>query len=390
MSAWSANRLQRLDAAMAGHVERGTVPGLVTLISRHGETHATAHGRMALGGGEPMRRDTIFRMASLTKPITAVAALILIEECRLDLDDAVDEVLPELADRRVLADPDGPIEKTVPAERSITVRDLLTFTMGIGITMTPSPLGDALFETGVHLGPDPSRRNADDWLALLGSFPLIHQPGTAWNYDTGTVVLGILIERITGQRLGEFMQERIFDPLGMVDTGFHIPQEKSHRLPPSYVVDPGTGRLILHDDPADSRFAPPALLHSGSGGILSTADDYLAFCRMLLDKGRPVLSRAAVELMTSDQLTPQLRQGNEIFFGTDRSWGLGVGVDIRRTSLSTRPGRFGWAGGTGTSAYSDPGEDLVGILLTQRHMDSPVPARLYADFWNATYQAIEN
>lgn len=394
MNAWSADRLQRLDSAMAGHVERGTVPGLVTLVSRRGETYVTAHGTTAVGGTEPMRRDTIFRIASLTKPVTAVAALILIEECRLSLDDAVDELLPELADRRVLVDPDGPLEKTVPAERSITVRDLLTFTMGIGITMTPSPLGDALFETGVHLGPDPSKRNADDWMALLGSFPLIHQPGTAWNYDTGTVVLGILIERLTGQTLAEFMQERIFDPLRMTDTGFQARADKLYRLASSYVVDQGTGKLALHDDPADSRFAPPPLLHSGSGGLLSTAEDYLAFSRMLLDMGRfsggRILSRASVTLMTSDHLTPQLRAGNEIFFGSDTSWGLGVGIDIRRSNLATRPGRFGWVGGTGTAAYSDYSEDVTGILLTQRHMDSPAPVRMHADFWNGTYQAIED
>lgn len=393
MNGWSDRRMAGMHAAMAGHVEAGTAPGVVTALARHGRVEVSTFGATAVGG-PPMRRDTIFRIASLTKPVTAVGALTLVEQCRLRLDEPIDPVVPELADRRVLVRPDGPLSETVPAERPITTRDLMTLTMGIGAAMTPCPIGTAMAETGVQIMQDPSPLTPDEWLSRLGELPLMHQPGAAFAYDVGTTVLGILVERISGQSLAAFLRERVLDPLRMTDTDFHVPAGKRDRLATSYRTDPATGRLQAHDGPAHSRFAAPPALLSGSGGLVSTAEDYLTFCRMLLAGGRHgterILSRAAVDLMTSDQLTPAQRADAAPFLDRWTSWGLGLTVGIARGGIYSRPGRFGWTGGTGTSAYSDPGEDLVGILLTQRHMDSPEPARIFDDFWTSTYQALDD
>jgi CubicO group peptidase (beta-lactamase class C family) len=396
MSGLSTARLDRMREVMAGAIERGDVPGLVALVHRRGETHVIALGKLALGGDAPMRRDTLFRIASLTKQITAVAAMTLVEECKLRLDDPVDDLLPELAGRRVLRRIDGPLDDTVPAERPITVRDVMTFRMGIGIVLAPPgtyPIQRALDEVGRV--PDGPEYGPDEWIKRLGTLPLIHQPGTAWMYHTAADVLGMLITRASGRPLDAFLTERVIEPLGMEDTGFHVATEKLDRIAVSYARDPETGVLARRPDPRDGRWDEPPTFPSGGGGpgMLSTADDYLVFCRMLLNKGRyeggRILSRPSVELMTTDHLTPEQKAGNEIFFGSG-GWGFGVAVDRRRDDLASRPGRFGWAGGLGTTAYTDPAEDLVGILMTQGAMTSPRPPRVFQDFWTSVYAAIDD
>lgn len=394
---WSKARLGRMRDVMAGHVERGDVPGLVTLVSRRGEVHVEALGMKAVGGNEPMRRDTIFRIASLTKPLTAAAAMILVEECRLRLDEPVDGLLPELAGRRVLKRLDGPLDDTVPAHRSITLRDLLTFRLGIGAVMAPPgryPIQRAMDEAGLSPGPTPPSHAPDEWMRRLGGLPLLHQPGQGWLYHTGSDVLGVLIARAAGQTLEAFLRERLFEPLGMKDTGFHVPAAKRERLPPSYRFDSELGALTVNDEPAHSRWGQPPVFESGGGGLVSTVDDYRAFCQMMLNKGRHgrerILSRPSVELMTTDHLTPEEKAGARIFFDDNSGWGFGVAVNIRRDDLSVAPGRFGWTGGTGTSAYSDPKEELIGILMTQREMDSPEPPPVFRDFWTLAYQAIDD
>ncbi|HEX6469926.1 MAG TPA: serine hydrolase domain-containing protein [Streptosporangiaceae bacterium] len=394
----SRSGLDRLHRVMAGFVERGEVPGLVALVHRRGETHVTALGTLAVGGDVPMRRDALFRIASLTKPITAAATMILIEECRLRLDEPIDDLLPELADRRVLRRVDGPLDDTVPAERSITVRDLLTFRLGIGMVFTPQgepPIQRALVEAGIERGPDGGPHGPDEWIKRLGALPLAYQPGTKWLYNTGSNVLGVLIARATGRPFDEFLRERIFAPLGMNDTGHHVPAGSFDRIAVPYYPDPRTGALVRRPDPRDGAWDRPPAFPSGAGGpgLFATADDYLAFCRMLLRKGHydggRILSRPAVELMTTDHLTPEQKAGNEIFFGSG-GWGFGLAVDARRDHVFTRPGRFGWNGGLGTTAYTDPAEDMVGILMTQRAMTSPQPPRVFGDFWTAAYAAIDD
>ncbi|TDC77689.1 serine hydrolase domain-containing protein, partial [Actinomadura sp. 7K507] len=255
----SVERLARMREALAGHVGSGEVPGLVAVVARRGQVHAEALGAAEIGG-PPMRRDSIFRIASVTKQITAAAAMTLVEECRLRLDDPVDDLLPELAGRRVLSRPDAPLDDTVPAHRAITLRDLLTFRLGIGAVMAPpgaTPIQRAMDEAGLSPGPGGHSTEPDEWIKRLGELPLVHQPGDRWMYDTGSDVLGVLMARATGKPLEEVLRERLFGPLGMTDTGFHVPAGKLDRLAAAYRTDPATGDLTLADD--RGRWArPPA------------------------------------------------------------------------------------------------------------------------------------
>src|SRR5262245_9054324 len=287
----SRARLRRMHEVMAGHVERGELPGVVALVSRRGAVHVDAIGTTATGGSDPMRRDTIFRITSMTKPITAAAAMILVEECKLQLDEPVDRLLPELADRKVLARLDGPLGDTVPAGRPIVVRDLLTFRMGFGVPMAPAdayPIQRAIRELGlVGFGPpNPSApHEPDEWMRRLSTLPLMHQAGEQWMYNTGSYVLGVLIARAAGQPLESFLRQRIFAPLGMRDTGFTVPAGKLERLASCYLPDAHTGALVLHDGVADSAWSRPPAFPDGGAGLVSTVDDYLAFGQMLLGKG---------------------------------------------------------------------------------------------------------
>ena len=243
----SKARLARMHDVMAGYVDRGEMPGLVTLISRHGEVHVDALGMKAGGRNDPMRRDTIFRIASMSKPITAAAAMILVEECKLRLDEPVDRLLPELAGRKVLKRIDGPLDDTVPAKRAITLRDLLTFRMGFGVMMAPPdtyPIQKAMTEAGIIIGPKSDSPHApDEWIKHFGSLPLMHQPGEKWMYHSGSDVLGVLIARACGKPLETFFRERIFEPLAMNDTSFSVPAAKLDRLAASYQLNPKTGAL---------------------------------------------------------------------------------------------------------------------------------------------------
>ena len=395
----SAERLRRLHDVMTGYVERGEVPGLVTLVARRGEGHVDAIGAMAAGSEEPMRRDTIFRISSMTKPITAAAAMILIEECALRLDEPVNRLLPELANRQVLKRPDADLDDTVPAHRPITVRDLLTFTMGLGIVAAAPgtvPIADALAELELGQGmPSPQTPPApDEWIRRLGTLPLMYQPGERWMYNTGSDVMGVLIERASGQPFETFMKERIFDPLGMNDTGFDVIWDRIGRLATSYVIDPDSGAAEIYDEPAGGQWSRLPSFPSGGGGLVSTVDDFLAFADMLrgkgVSRGERILSRPSVEFMTSDQLTPEQKAASGLVPGFFRvhGWGFGVAVVTERTEVAKSVGTYGWDGGMGTSWYNDPAEDLTMILMTQQAWTSPIPPRLFQDFWTATYQAI--
>jgi CubicO group peptidase (beta-lactamase class C family) len=395
----SKSRIERMHRALWGYVERKELPGLVALVSHHDDVHVDSLGAMSFGQPAPMRRDAIFRIASLTKPVVAVAAMILVEECKLRLDESIEPWLPELANRRVLKSISSDVDDTAPARRAITVRDLLTYRMGFGTVMAVPdtyPIQKLIRE--YRIGGDgpmlPSQSPAmEEWLQKLGSLPWLAQPGERWRYHVSGDVLGALIARVSGRSLGAFMRERVFDPLGMKDTAFHVPSEKIGRLPAFYFFNRETNALDLFDDIANSAWMHKPPFESGGGGLVSTIDDYFAFSRMLLNKGRHgrehVLSRASVQLMTSDQLEPEQRAGSELFFGQHSSWGFGMAVDIQRKEIFHTPGRFGWTGGFGTTAYTDPAEGMIGILFTQRMMDSPEPPKIFADFWTLAYGAME-
>ncbi|HEY3680632.1 MAG TPA: serine hydrolase domain-containing protein [Bradyrhizobium sp.] len=392
----SKPRLERLRHTMADHVEAGEMPGLVTLVSRRGEVHVDAIGKIAVDGA-PMRRDTIFRITSMTKPVSAVAAMILVDECKLRLDDPVDRWLPELADRRVLRSVDAAADDTVPAKRAITLRDLLTFRLGYGmIPIFPDryPIQKAIAEAGFAPGPVFPSFAPDELMRRYGGLPLIYQPGERWLYNAGSEILGVLIARAAGMTFGKFLHERIFAPLGMKDTAFHVPDVKRDRFATSYTRDHTTQKLQMFDDPVTGRFANLPVFENGAAGLVSTADDFNAFAQMMLNGGRHdgerILSRPSIELMTTDQITPEQKQGSELFLGDNRGWGMGLSVFTKRDDLYNTPGRFGWDGGYGTSWYSDPSEQLTGILLTQRMMDSAQPPRAFVDFWTLAYQAIDD
>jgi len=390
-----------MDDVLAGHVEHGRVPGLVTLLSRRGQVHVNTIGMKALGGNDPVRRDTIFRITSMTKPITAVAAMILVEECKLRLDDPIDHLIPELANRRVLERIDGPLDDTVPASRPITVRDLLTFRMGLGMIWGPSagyPIQKAINELQiVGFGPPNQSTpiDSDEWLRRLGTLPLMHQPGERWMYNTGSCVLGILIARASGRPLEDFLRERLFGPLGMKDTAFSVLASKLDRLATAYWVNTESGVLDFHDGVRDSAWSRPPTFQDGSAGLVSTVDDYLAFGEMLLNRGRRgdvrILSRPSVDLMTSDHLTPAQKAMAGFAPGQwdNLGWGFGMSVVTGRESVAAVPGRFGWDGGYGTSWSSDPTEEMVAILFTQCAI-FPAFSPVYLDFWTAAYQAIDD
>jgi CubicO group peptidase (beta-lactamase class C family) len=388
-------RLERTRELLERQVEHSDIPGAVTLAGRGSETHVEAVGVTAEGGRQPMARDSIFRIASMTKPVTAVAAMILVEECALHLDDDVDPWLPELADPRVLTRFDGPLTETVPATRAITVRDLLTFRLGIGVTMEPTPVGAAVAELDLFQGPpQPSIPPApDEWIKRFGTLPLMHQPGARWMYNFGSDVLGVLVARVAEQPLGEFFRERIFDPLGMRDTAFSVPADKTDRFVTGYWNDIETGAFGVHDEPVGGQWNQDPAFPSGAGGLVSTVDDFHTFAQLLLrgggHGGERILSRPSVTLMTTNHLTPEQQRDDAVQpFLDGHGWGFGVAVMTHRAGIADSVGKYGWTGGLGTSWANDPVEDVITIVLTQRAFGSPTLPPVHEDFATSIYQAL--
>jgi CubicO group peptidase (beta-lactamase class C family) len=382
--------------AMLQSAARGpAAPGLVALVDRAGQTEVIAAGTKSVGG-PPMARDTLFRIASMTKLVTATAVMMLVEDGRLRLDEPVDRLLPELANRRVLRRPDGPLDDTVPASRPITVEDLLTFRCGWGLLFAPptTPILKAVADLGiVGFGPpDPTMPfTPDQWIAKLGTLPLMAQPGEAWRYTTGSDIQGVLIARATGQSLPAVFEERILGPLGMKDTAFHVPAAKRGRLCASYL--PAGAALTLVDDPAHTQHAEPPKFPEGDAGLISCADDLLAFSHMLLGggaaRGKRLLSDASVKAMTRNHVTPAQVQagGGQLILGSARGWGYGMSV-VQAETDGLQPGAFGWSGGRGTSWYMDPAKGLTTIFLTNRLFTSPDPPATHKAFWKAAYAAL--
>jgi CubicO group peptidase (beta-lactamase class C family) len=374
-SSFSRDGLERLHGAMATRVANGDLPGIVTLVAQGENVQIDCIGTMAFGCNEPIKRDTIFRIASMTKPILAVATMMLVEDGALALDEPVDRLLPELANRRVLRNVDGPLDDTVPAERPITVNDLLTFRLGNGMLIEPTfdppfPIVNAMRELELVTGPPEPRtpHDPDQWMERFGTLPLMYQPGERWLYNTGSLVLSVLVARAAGQPLEAFFSSRILEPLGMTDTGFSMPVEKTGRLPSQYVTDFETGNVKLHTPSGPEVWTTPPVFPSGAGGLLSTVDDYQTFGRMLMNKGvywdKRLLSERSVEMMTTNYLTPeQIRGGGILLSGS--GWGFGVAVSVAPDDVSAVPGRYGWSGGYGTTWFNDPHRQLIAIAMTQ-------------------------
>lgn len=390
---FSSHGLARVRGLLEKHVDSGFVPGALAVLARHGEVHVEATGMLAFegtGSETPMAGDTICRLGSMSKPIVAACAMTLVEDCTLRLDDPVDDLLPELTDMVVLADPTGPLEDTVPAQRPITLRDLLTYTLGTG--MVPAepgtlPIADALGVLGQAVPPE-------EWMRRFGALPLVHQPGERWMYDTAANVTVVLIARATGTSFGAALRERICDPLGMNDTVFSVDSDRIGRLATAYAHEEAGGPVV--DDAPDGRWSRPPVFESGGGGLVSTADDYLAFASALLaggaHHGERVLSRPSVTLMTSDQLTPAQKAVSGFWPGyfDNMGWGFGMSVRTRRTHLGPSVGTYGWSGFYGTAWQNDPAEDMTTVVLMQRAHAGDQTLPLWHDIWTAVYQAIDD
>lgn len=362
-----------------------SVPGLVALVSCGDEAYVETAGVLSLNG-PVVQRDSLFRITSMTKPITAVATLAAAEAGLFDLAEPVDRLLPELRDRQVLRNMDGPLDDTVPAHRPLTIRDLLTFTCGFGaageMMTAASPWPIVTAADDAHLAtlgpPDPGvQPEPDTWIAALGRLPLMSQPGERWLYSTGSSILGVLLARAERKPFADVLRNRVFEPLGMRDTGFWAPD--SSRLATAYRATP-QGLDVA--DPPDGVWSRPPAFGDGAAGLVSTADDMLAFSRMLLRGGTPVLSAASVRAMTTGQLTPEQRSHGGLApdFFVGNSWGYGVSVDDS--------GTYGWDGGFGTSWLADPRHDLTVLVLTQRIFDSPRTPQVHSDFRAAAYEAL--
>jgi CubicO group peptidase (beta-lactamase class C family) len=350
-----------LRALLGRHVEAGLIPGAVALVGGR-DAEPVAVGAMAVDGAL-MSTDAIMRIQSMTKAITTVAALRLVEAGRLGLDDSVEPWLPELADRRVLTGPGAPLDATVPAVRPITLRHLLTCTSGYGMHVADTPLAAAMVANGTAAGPEPVALGADPWLARLAELPLTFQPGDGWRYHHSFAVLGILLSRVVGRPLGDHLAEDLFGPLGLTDTAFWVPEPELHRLPAAYRHD----GVLVETEPAGGGFyAGPPPYDVSHSDLVSTVQDYHRFLTMIVDGGRvdgaPFVSAKHLELMTHDQVPRHAKAVDSFFpgFWDGSGWGFGVAVVLD----DDHPGRYGWSGGQGTDFFVDP-DGTVGLLLTQ-------------------------
>ncbi len=392
VSGLSPKRLERVTAVLDKYIDAGELAGVVSLIYRHGEVaHVSARGVQDTDTKTPMARDTIFGLASMTKPVTAVAAMMLVEEGKIRLDELVDRWLPELAHRKVLNDPNGPLDQVHDAPRAITLRDLLRYTMGIGSVgyagMAPeAPIAQAFAKVRGGRG----EMTADEYLERLGALPLVYAPGERFMYNTPSVVAGVLISRVSGMGLDQFMETKIFTPLGMHDTGFVVPAGKRGRLATYYRGGEQPATLVQVAD-NETRYLERPVFPSGAGGLASTVDDYLKFARLLLNEGEVdgvrLLSRKSVELMTTDQMP---KEPHRRFFISEDFWrgagfGLGLEVTTQRLDLGPSVGSFWWHGATGVQWTADPHEDLIFLRFIQRRGG---PRGFSADYMQAVYQAI--
>jgi CubicO group peptidase (beta-lactamase class C family) len=376
-----------LADALRPLVESQAVPGLVAAVGRHGDVEVVVVGEQSLNG-RPMAEDSLFRIASITKPMMAAVALTFVADGTVGLDEPVGDLLPELASPTVVRSLTGPLDDTVAAVRPITLRHLLTSTNGHGFPSDFSaPVAQLLVER-LHQGPPQPQRvpPPDEWMAILAEIPLLHQPGEAFTYNAAFDILGVLVARVGGRPLPELMAARVFAPLGMTETGFAFPPGGDHRRTSYYRH--GDDGLVEQDGP-DGQWSIVPAFPSGAGGLVSTLADVLAFQRMVLADGADVLPAALVTAMTTDQLTPAIR-GTDTVFLDGQSWGLGGGVDIERRHPWNVPGRYGWVGGTGTSAHVVPADDSIAVLLTQVQLDGPTGSRVIEGFWAAAAEHLDH
>jgi CubicO group peptidase (beta-lactamase class C family) len=368
-------------------VDAHLVPGLVAAVGWGDDLDVVVLGDQAVGG-RPMTQDALFRIASISKPMVTAAALTYVADGTLELDQPVGELLPELAAPVVVRSMTGPLDDTVPASRPITLRHLMTSTNGHGFPSDFSaPVARLLVERLLQGPPQPQRVPApDEWMAILGGIPLLHQPGEGFTYNAAFDILGVLLARAAAMALPEVLAARLFRPLGMTETGFAFPPASDERRTTYYRH--GDDGLVEQDGP-DGQWATVPAFPSGAGGLVSTLTDVVAFQRMLLADGGDILPADLVEAMRTDQLTPAIRDTDTVFLDR-QSWGLGGGVDIARLHPWNVPGRFGWVGGTGTSAYVLPADGSIAVLLTQVELAGPTGSEVIEGFWSAAAEHLRH
>jgi CubicO group peptidase (beta-lactamase class C family) len=370
-----------VEAVVADAVAGDQVPGAAWWVGRDGEVARGAAGTHTPGGEDVLVPESVFRISSVTKPVVAAAALALVDDGVLDPEEPVDRLLPELADRVVLADPADAAAGTVPASRPISVRDVLTFRLGLGIDFTapwPTPTLEALAATGLPAGP-PQPQAApppDEWLRRVATVPLAYQPGERWLYHVGASVLGVLVGRATGRPLPEVLADRVLGPLGVRDTGFGVPGHARARLGPHWTPPDGDGARECYD-PADGQWARPPAFPDGGDGLVSTVDDLAAFAAMLSAGGRArggrrVLAERTVAAMLTEQAGPVDDEGG--------GWGLGIGVRREDEPGGRSAGSYGWDGGLGSSWWTDPVTGTTAVLLTNQMWSSPQPPPVFDAF----------
>jgi CubicO group peptidase (beta-lactamase class C family) len=384
-------REMTIGDCLRGNVDRGELAGAVVLLARGDTVQVQAVGLQDLASNVPMRRDTIFRILSMTKPIVAAAAMILVEERRIAPEDSVEKWLPELANRRVLRAMDAAVDDTVPARRAITLDDLLTFRLGLGAVMAPPgtyPIQAVMTELGLAPGAQPVGFGPDAFMLRIGRMPLMHQPGERWMYHTGIDILAVLIARIAGMPLGDFLAERLFVPLSMRDTGFSVPESSIDRLASCYGWD-DQGRLRIWDTGRGGAYSRPPVFPNA---LVSTADDYLAFARMLLGsgshKGRRILRPESVRMMIRDHITAEQKALSPFApgFWEHHGWGYGGAVVTRSGGGPANVGSFGWMGGFSTSMLIDPVAGMTTISLAQRLMRGPGDVAIAEEVQSIAYR----
>ena len=393
-SGMSPEQLDRVTAVLDKYVAAGDIAGSVSLVYRHGEVaHVSARGFQDMDAKTPMQRDTIFGLASMTKPITAVSAMMLVEEGKLSLDEPLDGWLPELADRKVLNDPNGPLDEVHDSPRPITLRDLLRYTMGIGSTGYAGIAPEAPISEAFAALRGGGEITADAYMKRLGALPLVDAPGERFMYNTPSQVTGVLISRVSGMGLDRFMETKIFEPLGMNDTGFLVPADKRGRLATYYRADEQSGTLVPVPN-SDERYKAPPVFPSGAGGLASTVDDYLQFARMMLHMGEVdgvrLLSRASIELMTTDHMP---EDPDKRFFINEDFWrgaGFGFGVEVVTDRLNpaggSSIGSYWWQGATGVAWTADPQEDMIWLRFIQGSRGNA--GGFSTDYLDAVYHSI--
>jgi CubicO group peptidase (beta-lactamase class C family) len=391
----SSERLTRVNAWAQRLVDDGKLAGLTTMVARRGKlVHFNTCGMADIKRETPMAADTIFRFYSMTKPLTSTAVMMLYEEGHFQLDDPITRFLPCFKDMRVsVGGMRGKLE-TVPAERDISFRDLLTHTSGLTYGfMEATPVDGQYRDRGVDF--QASDKTLGEVVEVAADIPLLAQPGAEWNYSIATDVLGHLVAVISGKPFDQFLRERVTGPLGMVDTEFHVPADKLSRFAANYTALPD-GRLMLIDDPQKSIFGKQRKICSGGGGLVSSATDYMRFCRMMLNKGEldgaRLLGRKTVELMTTNHLRGDMAAMGQARFSESSYYGIGFGLgfsvmlDPAKAQILGTPGEYAWGGAASTAFWIDPAEDMAVIMLTQLMPSSTYPIR--RELRVLTYQAI--